>query len=94
VSRPGAAHPEIVVDDAVAAHAELSAAGFAFVSPPNLVASGARAGARMCYFRGPDGLVHELYQPPDWPDTGSHRAVIPEYHILHSGMIREMLTLP
>jgi catechol 2,3-dioxygenase-like lactoylglutathione lyase family enzyme len=75
VSRPGAAHLAIVVDDAVAAHAELSAAGVAFVSPPNLVASGARAGARMCYFRGPDGLVHELFQPPDTGPTPARTAL-------------------
>lgn len=64
VSRPGSAHLAIVVDDAAAAYDELRAAGVEFVSPPNLVAAGVRAGARMCYFRGPDGLTHELFQPP------------------------------
>lgn len=64
MSQPGAAHLAIVVDDAAAAYDELRAAGVEFVSPPNLVASGVRAGARMCYFRGPDGLTHELFQPP------------------------------
>jgi catechol 2,3-dioxygenase-like lactoylglutathione lyase family enzyme len=64
VSTPGSPHLAIVVDDALAAHAELAAAGVVFVSPPNLVASGPRAGAYLCYFRGPDAIVHELFQPP------------------------------
>lgn len=64
VSRPGSPHLAIVVDDAAAAHAELTAAGVGFVSPPNVIASGPRTGGRLCYFRGPDGIVHELFQPP------------------------------
>ena len=64
VSVPGAPHLAIVVDDALTAYDELRAAGVEFISPPNLLTTGPRAGARLCYFRGPDSIVHELFQPP------------------------------
>lgn len=64
VSVPGAPHLAIVVEDAAAAYDELRAAGVEFVSAPNRITSGPRAGASLCYFLGPDRIVHELVELP------------------------------
>lgn len=64
IRNPGESHLAIAVADADAAYAELSAAGVEFVSPPNAITTGANAGGRACYFRGPDQIMHELVQLP------------------------------
>lgn len=61
---PGQAHLAIAVGDADAVHARLVAAGVRFVTPPNAITAGVNAGGKACYFFGPDGIVHELLQPP------------------------------
>jgi catechol 2,3-dioxygenase-like lactoylglutathione lyase family enzyme len=61
---PGAAHLAIVVDDIAAMAARLDAAGADVVSPPVHLTAGANAGGFVCYVRGPDGITHELFQPP------------------------------
>ena len=67
---PGTAHPGNVhvclrVDDMDAAHAHALACGAVPVSPhPIDVAAGPRAGARLAYVRGLDGVTIELVQDP------------------------------
>ena len=54
----------MTIDDVDAAYARLSAAGVVFVSPPNAITTGANAGGKACYFRGPDEIIHELVELP------------------------------
>jgi len=67
---PGTAHPGNVhvclrVDDMSAAHAHAVACGAEPVSAqPIEVAAGPRAGTRLAYLRGPDGVTIELVQEP------------------------------
>ena len=67
---PGTAHPGNVhvclhVDDMDAAHAHAVACGATAVSErPIDVAAGPRAGTRLAYLRGPDGVTIELVQEP------------------------------
>ena len=67
---PGTAHPGNVhvclsVADMAAAHAHAVACGAEPVSErPIDVATGPRAGARLAYVRGPDGVTIELVQDP------------------------------
>jgi catechol 2,3-dioxygenase-like lactoylglutathione lyase family enzyme len=66
---PGTAHPGNVhvclrVDGMNAAHAHAVACGATPVSDPITVAAGPRAGARLAYLRGPDGVTIELVQDP------------------------------
>jgi catechol 2,3-dioxygenase-like lactoylglutathione lyase family enzyme len=67
---PGTAHPGNVhvclhVDDMDAAHAHAVACGATAVSEhPIDVAGGPRAGTRLAYLRGPDGVTIELVQEP------------------------------
>ncbi|MGI5160608.1 VOC family protein [Microbispora sp. CA-102843] len=61
---PGAAHLALTVEDALAEHARLSAAGVRFVSPPNAITAGINAGGYACYFLDPDDITLELVQPP------------------------------
>ena len=67
---PGTAHPGNVhvclrVDDMDAAHAHAVACGARPVSErPIDVEAGPKAGARLAYLRGPDGVTIELVQEP------------------------------
>ncbi|GLX08045.1 VOC family protein [Microbispora sp. NBRC 16548] len=61
---PGAAHLALTVEDALAEHARLTAAGVRFVSPPNAITAGINAGGYACYFLDPDDITLELVQPP------------------------------
>ncbi|GAA5071781.1 catechol 2,3-dioxygenase-like lactoylglutathione lyase family enzyme [Thermocatellispora tengchongensis] len=61
---PGAAHLALTVEDALAEHERLSAAGVRFVSPPNAITAGINAGGYACYFLDPDEITLELVQPP------------------------------
>jgi catechol 2,3-dioxygenase-like lactoylglutathione lyase family enzyme len=61
---PGQAHLAIAVEDADEVYERLSRAGVEFTSPPNEITAGVNRGGKACYFRGPDGIVHELLQPP------------------------------
>jgi catechol 2,3-dioxygenase-like lactoylglutathione lyase family enzyme len=64
ISEPGQAHLALAVEDAVALHARLTAAGVRFVTPPNDITEGVNRGGKACYFFGPDDIVHELLEPP------------------------------
>jgi catechol 2,3-dioxygenase-like lactoylglutathione lyase family enzyme len=60
----GAAHPCLEVEDIDAAYARLQARGADCFTPPLPIDDGALAGYRWFYFRDPDGLLVELFQPP------------------------------
>lgn len=64
IKDPGEAHLAIAVADADAMWRRLTAAGIEFFSPPNDITAGVNKGGKCCYFRGPEGIVHELVQPP------------------------------
>ena len=66
---PGTAHPGNVhvclhVDDMAGAHAHAVACGAVPVGEPIEVEAGPRAGTRLAYVRGPDGVTIELVQEP------------------------------
>lgn len=61
----GITHVCLAVDDIDAVFARVVEAGAAPVSDPVLVDTGANAGGRGVYVRDPDGIVVELFQPPE-----------------------------
>ncbi len=63
-NRPGNAHLCLRVDDIEGEVARLRARGVRFVSSPNTVTIGINRGAKAVYFRGPDDIRLELFQPP------------------------------
>jgi catechol 2,3-dioxygenase-like lactoylglutathione lyase family enzyme len=65
----GTAHLCFVVEDLAAVYQRLLAAGVEFISRPVDVDVGANAGGRALYFRDPDGIPMELFQPP--PRSGA-----------------------
>jgi catechol 2,3-dioxygenase-like lactoylglutathione lyase family enzyme len=67
-NRPGNGHICFYVDDIVAMHRRLSAAGVTFVSDPIQITAGPNQGARAVYLRDPDGFTVELFQPR--PEAG------------------------
>jgi catechol 2,3-dioxygenase-like lactoylglutathione lyase family enzyme len=60
----GAAHPCFEVNDIDAAYARLQARGADCFTPPLPIDEGALTGYRWFYFKDPDGLVIELFEPP------------------------------
>jgi catechol 2,3-dioxygenase-like lactoylglutathione lyase family enzyme len=52
-----------VVGDIGAEYQRLAGAGVEFVSPPVDISEGMNQGGRACYFKDPDGITLELYQP-------------------------------
>lgn len=70
----GTAHLCVVVDDLQAVHRRLVAAGVeTFVSPPVQVDTGINTGGYGLYLRDPDGIVVEIFQPPNRSAAGSGR---------------------
>lgn len=61
--RPGAAHLCIEVADIHADYDRLRARGVSFTSAPVQVTEGINRGAWAVYFKGPDGIPLELFQP-------------------------------
>ena len=61
----GITHVCLLVSHIDSLVARLEAAGAALFSQPVHVDSGANAGGRCVYIRDPDGIVLELFQPPD-----------------------------
>ena len=61
----GITHVCLAVDDIDAVFGRVVEAGAAAVSDPVLVDTGANAGGRGVYVRDPDGIVVELFQPPE-----------------------------
>lgn len=59
----GTAHVSFVVSDIDEVHARLSRSGAQFVTPPVLIEAGVNLGGKVCYFRDPDGITLELFQP-------------------------------
>ena len=64
IRNPGESHLAIAVSDAVAMYRRMTAAGVEFFSAPNEITAGVNRGGKACYFRGPDDIVHELFEPP------------------------------
>ena len=63
-NRPGNAHLCFVVSDVAAEMRRLQGLGVRFTSAtPNEVTWGINRGAQAVYFRGPDGIALELFQP-------------------------------
>lgn len=73
VFQPGSAHLAFSVDDINAEYERLRRLGVTFVSPPNAITEGRNAGGATVYFSGPDGIVHELVQPPRQAHHGEKR---------------------
>jgi lactoylglutathione lyase len=61
----GITHVCLSVEDIDAVFGRVVEAGAAPVSDPVLVDTGANAGGRGVYVRDPDGIVVELFQPPE-----------------------------
>lgn len=61
---PGSAHVALVVDSIETLWARLEALGAVLVASPVRITAGVNAGGYLCYVRGPDGIIHELFQPP------------------------------
>jgi lactoylglutathione lyase len=60
----GITHVCLLVEDIVAVHERLRAAGVDFYSDPVLVDTGANTGGVGVYLRDPDGITLELFQRP------------------------------
>jgi catechol 2,3-dioxygenase-like lactoylglutathione lyase family enzyme len=58
----GSHHVALRVDDIEATHAELTAKGVRFLSPPQAIDEGVLAGWRWAYFTDPDGITFELVE--------------------------------
>ncbi len=58
-STPGLIHIAMKVSDVEEAYRRMSARGFGFNSEPMVTRED---GPRICYFRGPDNVIMELYQ--------------------------------
>ena len=62
----GVAHLAFIVDDAAERYDRMSGCGVQFVSAPVAISQGVNRGGFTCYFRDPDGITLELFQPsPD-----------------------------
>ncbi len=60
----GSVHIALYVDDMDGALARMAAAGWIQVGEPQTVEGGERAGWRLVYVRGPDGVTLEFLQLP------------------------------
>ena len=68
----GTAHLCFLVDDLDAVYRRLVDAGVeTFVSPPVLVDTGINTGGYGIYLRDPDGIVLEIFQPPNRGGAGA-----------------------
>jgi catechol 2,3-dioxygenase-like lactoylglutathione lyase family enzyme len=64
--RVGATHVCLTVDDLTGLYARLEERGVSsFVSPPVAIDHGVNAGGSALYLRDPDGIILELFQPPE-----------------------------
>lgn len=64
IKNPGEAHLCVPVTDIHEHYERLVAAGIRFLSPPNAITAGVKAGGFPCYFHDPDQVVLELQQAP------------------------------
>jgi catechol 2,3-dioxygenase-like lactoylglutathione lyase family enzyme len=62
---PGSCHLSFLVDDLPALHKDLKAKGADFVGDPVLITAGPNQGAYGVYLRDPNGILIELFQPPE-----------------------------
>jgi catechol 2,3-dioxygenase-like lactoylglutathione lyase family enzyme len=62
---PGSAHLSLLVDDLPGLCARLSAEGVALVGEPVRIDAGPYAGGYGVYLRDPNGILIELFQPPE-----------------------------
>ncbi len=60
-STPGLIHIAMKVSDVDEAHRRIKAMGYGFTTEPMVTREN---GPKICYFRGPDNVVMELYQSP------------------------------
>jgi lactoylglutathione lyase len=61
----GVAHLSFEVDDIHAEYERLKHAGVVFANLPVSITAGVNNGGYGCYFRDPDGITLELFQPPE-----------------------------
>jgi catechol 2,3-dioxygenase-like lactoylglutathione lyase family enzyme len=59
----GVAHLSFVVGDIGAEYQRLAGNGVEFISAPVDISEGMNKGGRACYFKDPDGITLELFQP-------------------------------
>ncbi len=62
-NRPGSTHLCLIVDDLMAAYADLKSRGVTFKSEPVEITAGPNRGGRVVYFSDPDGYVIEIFEP-------------------------------
>ena len=60
----GSAHLSLLVRDLPALYSELRAKGVSFVSEPVLITAGPNRGGYGVYLRDPNGILLELFKPP------------------------------
>jgi glyoxylase I family protein len=58
-ARPGLIHIAMKVSDVEEAYTRMKALGYGFNSPPMVTREN---GPKICYFRGPDNVIMELYE--------------------------------
>ena len=66
---PGSAHLALLTDDLPTLYDHLRARGASFVSKPVLISAGPNRGGYGVYLRDPNGILLELFQPPDRKDA-------------------------
>jgi catechol 2,3-dioxygenase-like lactoylglutathione lyase family enzyme len=64
-NRTGVGHWAFQVTDLHAEYARMKALGVHFKSEPNAITAGVNKGGWAVYFTDPDGITHELVQPPE-----------------------------
>ena len=62
---PGSTHLSLLTDDLPALYLKLKARGVEFISPPVLITAGLNRGGYGVYLRDPNGILLELFQPPN-----------------------------
>ena len=62
---PGSCHLSLLTDDLPALYQKLKASGVDFVSAPVLITAGPSRGGYGLYLRDPNGILLELFQPPN-----------------------------
>jgi catechol 2,3-dioxygenase-like lactoylglutathione lyase family enzyme len=66
---PGSCHLSLLADDLPALYQQLRARGADFASEPVLIEAGPNRGGYGVYLRDPNGILIELFQPPQRPPS-------------------------
>ena len=64
---PGSSHLALVTHDLAGLYQKLKTSGVDFVSAPVLITAGPNRGGYGVYLRDPNGILLELFQPPEKP---------------------------